>query len=489
MLAAGTAAAGCVLAALVLGGGSGSDRWATDSIELRGGSAQPAAQVQPSSAWCGGVEESADDRPDAAGGRQIHVIYAYPTDGEDRFASFAGPIVADIESIDAWWRRQDPTRAPRFDLFAFPGCPAGFDQLDLSSVKLPQFGAYYLPPSSQMARIGLDLGVDFANADKKYLVYYDGPMQDTRTCGQSVQRPDEGGRYAFSVVYVQACRADIGTGNITADVAAHELSHNLGAVPAGAPHACPNDPAHVCDDENDLMYPFTRGQGLNAVVLDSGRDDYYGHSGTWWDLRNSPWLIHVDEPQYSLNVSLGRSTGPGSVTSATPGIACPPACATTFQQGAQVELQASPGAGARFVGWSGGCTTDPCVVTMSTAQTVVALFAAQVELRVAVKRVAGANGTVESRPAGIACPSDCATTVDSGTRIRLTAKPAKGSAFRGWDGACAGKASCTVTVADATNVTAVFGPPQAFKTPKAKKTVPRCKVGQRPTRAKPCRPR
>ena len=47
------------------------------------------------------------------------------------------PVVAisktDLPSSDAWWRGQDATRTPRFDLFAF-SCGA---QLDISDVKLP----------------------------------------------------------------------------------------------------------------------------------------------------------------------------------------------------------------------------------------------------------------------------------------------------------------------------------------------------------------
>ena len=46
----------------------------------------------------------------------------------------AQPLGQDeLRAIDAWWRGQDATRTPRFDLFAF-SCGA---QLDISDVKLP----------------------------------------------------------------------------------------------------------------------------------------------------------------------------------------------------------------------------------------------------------------------------------------------------------------------------------------------------------------
>ena len=357
-LAAAFVVAGGAVALLVTDG-HGPPFVTAGGLQLRGGSVAPAGQTRSSAAWCG-TDAVADDRqPDAIGGRQIHVVYAFPSDGADRFTALAGPIAADVAAMDAWWRREDPTRTPRFDLFAFPGCAPGSGELDISRVQLSQSATYYAPTSTRMARIVFELDRTFADPSKKYLVYYDGPVEEPRLCGQSIVSQDAGGRYAYSVVYAQACRADIGTGVITANVALHELAHNLGAVPPGGPpNACPGDTAHVCDDVNDLMYPTTRGQGLSAVKLDVGHDDYYGHGQAWWDLRNSAWLTHLDTPQYPLSVSFGRSTGRGQVTSDQPGIACPPACSAPWDDGSQVTLSARPADGSRFVGWSGACSAD-----------------------------------------------------------------------------------------------------------------------------------
>src|SRR5205814_5403936 len=90
--------------------------------------------------WCGGAA-SASDRPDVAGGDQIHVVYAVPADGPDRFAQLASPIATDIRAIGDWWRTQDPTREPRFDLAGF-AC-SGPGSLDISDVKLPHPTSYY----------------------------------------------------------------------------------------------------------------------------------------------------------------------------------------------------------------------------------------------------------------------------------------------------------------------------------------------------------
>lgn len=67
------------------------------------------------------------------------------------------------------------------------------------------------------------------------------------------------------------------------------------------------------------------------------------------------------------------------------------------------------------------------------------------------------RGRVTSRPVGIACGSDCEETYEAGTRVTLRATASRGSSFLGWGGACSGKRpTCTVTVDDATEVTARF---------------------------------
>src|SRR3954463_8285052 len=65
--------------------------------------------------WCGGTATAADRIPDAAGGNQVHVIYAVPSDAPDRFGERAPQIADDLQLVDSWWRLQDPTRTPRFD--------------------------------------------------------------------------------------------------------------------------------------------------------------------------------------------------------------------------------------------------------------------------------------------------------------------------------------------------------------------------------------
>lgn len=482
---AALAAATLLLAAVVTGAlllPAGGPSFVTGSVFLgRNPAPQPVERVG-AGALCNTDGASVDRTPDAAIGPQVHVIYAFPADGQDRYASVAPAIAADLVAIDGWWKRQDPTRSIRFDLFASPGCAPGLDQLDITRVQLSQPTSYYYALDSRASRLIDEVGRQFGDTSKKYLLYYDAAVDEPRLCGQSSLNPERGGRYAYAVIYAQTCHADIGAGVITATVAAHELAHNLGAVPLNAaPHACSGDTAHVCDDENDLLFPYTRGQGLNALSLDAGHDDYYAHSGGWWDLQDSAWLAPTRQ-QFPLTVTVG-GTGSGTVTSKVGGISCPSSCAANWDQGAQVELSAVADSGARFAGWSGGCTADPCVVTMSAAQTVSATFYAVDPVTVTLQRVGRSGGTVRSVPAGITCPGKCEATYDRGTRVRLIASVPKNSAFSGWTGGCAGKAACSVVAGSRSSVVATFGPAPVLRPP-----APKCKAGQRPTAKKTCRP-
>ncbi len=73
-----------------------------------------------------------------------------------------------------------------------------------------------------------------------------------------------------------------------------------------------------------------------------------------------------------------------------------------------------------------------------------------------VSRRGTGAGTVSSSPAGINCGSTCAASFAAGTSVNLTATPANGSTFTGWDGACSGTGSCQVIMSQARNVAATF---------------------------------
>jgi subtilisin family serine protease len=70
-----------------------------------------------------------------------------------------------------------------------------------------------------------------------------------------------------------------------------------------------------------------------------------------------------------------RGTGVGSVASTDATIDCGATCAAFFAPNTQVTLNATPGAGSTFGGWTGPCTgTSACTVTLSAAISVGAVF-------------------------------------------------------------------------------------------------------------------
>lgn len=402
--------------------------------------------------WCGADEATADRLNDRAGGPQIHVIYAIPADGEDRFAALSSALATDVSAIDAWWRGQDPERAPRFDLFEFPGCDSRFGRLDLSFARLPQPGAFY-SRETQFELIADALGAppfEFSNARKKYLVFYDGfgRPEEQFICGTASGPPLEGGRFSYAIVFLRAgCPADIGAARGNSVIAAHELLHMLGALPPGAPHACPGDGGHPCDDERDLLWPLLVASSLDAAILDVGHDDYYGHPGPWFDVQDSAWLL-LAQRQVELTLA---PAGRGVIRDGD-GLACETPCVSEWDAGRELTVNADPADGYLFRGWAGGCSgLEPaCTLALAGSTTVSAVFRVAVELRIAVSGRGSVSGTIP-------CTRACSQTVASGDAVALRARAARGWRFARWTGPCGGaRPVCRFRASKSGTVRAVF---------------------------------
>jgi hypothetical protein len=407
--------------------------------------------------WCGNDVAAANRLPESFTGKQIHVVYAFPADGADRFAAYANAIVSDIEAVDAWWRGQDPTRAPRFDLFPFPGCGPGLGRLDLTRVQLPRAASEYFDIATTLDRLADDLVADPFSLDEpyaKYLVYFDGTHSGA-FCGQGFQAGEQGGRIGYAAVFMRACWEDVGTGGAAAWTAAHELGHSLGAVASPAPTHCAVNGGHACDHYLDLMRPFNNGYPLATAILDHNHDDYYDHSGGWPDVRDSAWLFRLDQPRHRLQVALTGATSGSTVVSVDEhGIACPPTCGDDWDGGSRVALAVEPGVNDRFVRWRGDCTgRDPdCSLVMDAPRSVTAVFGPAV-YRLAVTVVG--RGVVRTSD-GDRCARRCSLELLPDTAVRLRATPARAYRFVRWGGSCRGRNPCVVRGSAHRSVTAVF---------------------------------
>lgn len=396
------------------------------------------APLRAAASWCGAPTQK-DREPGTVTGHLVHWLYVIPSDGQDRFSKFATQMQADADSIDSWWRGQDPHRAPRNDLAQF----ACGTQLDISLIRLSRPGSQLESIESRFAHIADGLAdLQFSSPLAKYLVYYDGPVEP-EICG-------EGGNDAtgldMAVVYVQAC-----PGVPRDTTAAHELLHTLGAVADGAHHMCPApEDGHVCDNRKDLMFPVGNATPLARLALDPGRDDYYGHSGSWPNVLDSPWLVELDgQLPLALEIS-----GPGSVEADARGLHCAQTCTTTWRAGTTIALRATPAAGAKLVHWGGACSgSAECTVAVDGATTVSALFApAAYRLTVAIS----GRGSVRSSRPGTSCALRCSSLVSSYETIRLIPAPAEGWRFEQWRGACRGEGLCSVPMTGLTSIRGVF---------------------------------
>jgi hypothetical protein len=175
---------------------------------------------------------------------------------------------------------------------------------------------------------------------------------------------------------------------------------------------------------------------------------------------------------YTLTVT-AQGGGGGSVTGGPAGCiftsaggSCSGSVANTTPA-QQVTLSAAADGGSIFVGWAGLCSgTGTCNVSMSSAQTVVALFQPST-YPLTVQTWGAGRGTVTGP--GISCSTGsavgCAAPVNNTApsapaQVVLTAAPDASSVFTGWTQPCVTNpdGSCTVTVGQATLVAATFAP-------------------------------
>lgn len=107
--------------------------------------------------------------------------------------------------------------------------------------------------------------------------------------------------------------------------------------------------------------------------------------------------------------------------------------------------QARPGW--EFARWTEACSgRSTCRLNVTGDTRAVALFNRVRDPREVLVRIQG-EGTVVSRPAGIACRADdtCRATFTRSRQVRLAAAAAPGHRFTGWSGGCEGTKRCTVT--------------------------------------------
>lgn len=163
-------------------------------------------------------------------------------------------------------------------------------------------------------------------------------------------------------------------------------------------------------------------------------------------------------PMHQISVEL-EGSGQGRVTG-TGGLDCPGACSVELAHGSALAINAVADSGSVFVGWGMGAAqacsgTGECAMTVTAPRAITAIFTRRQTLD--VQMTGSGSGAVTSVPAGINCGADCTETYAPGQVVTLTAAPAVGSTFAGWEGGgCTGTGTCAVTVDAAKMVSASF---------------------------------
>ena len=248
--------------------------------------------------WCG-AGESATDRPDAVTGAAGACDLRDPVRRRRPVRDRRARSPTTSRRSITWWQGQDPTRDPRFDQAAFPAAPA----LDISFLKLSETAAARRgarTARSARSRATLEQA-GFTSRFKKYLVYYDGPSRPRPTSAASAAASFDAGPGLRDRLARRAAR---GAHRHDRDPRAAARARRRAAR---RPNACPGDAGHPCDSTHRRALSLRSGEPLSPLILDFNHDDYYGHSGTWPDIQDSPWLHRLDVPAVPLGARVRRA--------------------------------------------------------------------------------------------------------------------------------------------------------------------------------------
>jgi hypothetical protein len=244
--------------------------------------------------WCGD-ESAVDDVTHAAYGPdqpQFKLVYAYAADAPDRFAAWKDALQADVSLIGRFMGAQSGgSRTPRFDM----GTSCGPEYVDLQVLALPNTRSYY---ANDLGRLRADVRAQIPSLPgrpRNLVVLADrmssSPAGYWSGIGQSYATELKGdanrhnGGNLMAVLWVPDAEPAPGPdpSGWWPEGMLHEMTHNLGAVGANAPHATA---AGHCSDGHDVMcyrdasttvmtYPCAEIPGVMSQVYDCGGDDYF----------------------------------------------------------------------------------------------------------------------------------------------------------------------------------------------------------------------
>ncbi|MEV4405593.1 RICIN domain-containing protein [Actinoplanes sp. NPDC049598] len=258
---------------------------------------------------------------DGRSGKRVQVLYLHEFGTPSRYTEFLGSIrtwAAGVDQIfDESAGETGGSRHVRF--ITTPQC-----RVDVSEVQVPAGGL-----ESFAGNIAALRTLGYNRTDRKYLLFADANVYCGIATYVADRRPGLSNRNNGGPSYGR-----VDAGCWSSAMAAHELTHTLGAMQAGSPNA---SGAGGCLDEYDLLCgPDRSGKQVRNVCpkkhetrLDCGHDDYFSTDpkpGSYlaknWNVAQSEFLLRGDGgddvPDVPGAPEPAETTAPATSAPATP---------------------------------------------------------------------------------------------------------------------------------------------------------------------------
>jgi ricin-type beta-trefoil lectin protein/fibronectin type III domain protein len=273
---------------------------------------------------------------DGRSGKRVEVLYLHEFGTASRYTDFVGSIriwSAGVDGIvDASAAETGGSRHVRF--VTTPQC-----KVDVAEVQMPRTAL-----ASFAGTIGALQTLGYNRTDRKYLLFADANVY----CGIGTyiadKRPGMGNRNNGGPSYGR-----VDAGCWSSIMAAHELTHTLGAILTGSPNA---SGAGGCTDDYDVLCgPDRSGKPMRAACprkhetrLDCGHDDYFSTNprpGSYlarnWNVAQSEFLLRGDggaDVPDAPNAAPAPAAAPTTQAPAVPAVPATPPSSPTPEPGA-----------------------------------------------------------------------------------------------------------------------------------------------------------
>ena len=291
--------------------------------------------------WCG-TERTTDDVADAAqlSDEPVYkIVYAYAADQPDRFSAWKDQLQADVSLIGEFMSQQaGATKSPRVDM----GTSCGPRYADIQTVALPEARSSYVDDFDSITG-AVSTALGSTPVKRNIVILADGLTTNT------------GGFYGLGEHYVGSIAEVAGSSNIHnsgglyaalfpplgytpgssfwPEGMLHEITHTLGAVNSGAPHA--TSQGHCTDGADVMCYadggasalpystsscPAIAGDAGMTQTYDCGRDDYFSTSPAPGSYLATHWNVYdnvFESPCATIGFACGAdSTAPPAAVGA-----------------------------------------------------------------------------------------------------------------------------------------------------------------------------